>query len=86
MLLVYGQCYQLNFTSYTECPKSTENYAAFVKALELRYGDHHLSQVYQLQFRARVQKSGENLQEFAADVASRDLFTWPTPTALCINK
>jgi hypothetical protein len=46
MLLVYGQCYQLNFTSYTECPKSTENYAAFVKALELRYGDHHLSQVY----------------------------------------
>jgi hypothetical protein len=52
MLLVYGQCYQLNFTSYTECPKSTENYAAFVKALELRYGDHHLSQVYQLQLRS----------------------------------
>jgi hypothetical protein len=45
-----------------------KNYAAFIKALELRYGDHHLSQVYQSQLRARVQKSGENLQEFAADV------------------
>jgi predicted aspartyl protease len=64
-LALRGQALQILQTLSVEDQK---NYAAFVKALELRYGDHHLSQVYQSQLRARVQKSGENLQEFAADV------------------
>jgi hypothetical protein len=64
-LALCGQALQILQTLPVEDQK---NYAAFVKALELRYGDHHLSQVYQSQLRARVQKSGENLQEFAADV------------------
>jgi predicted aspartyl protease len=64
-LALRGQALQILQTLPVEDQK---NYAAFVKALELRYGDHHLSQVYQSQLRARVQKSGENLQEFAADV------------------
>jgi hypothetical protein len=64
-LALRGQALQILQTLPVEDQK---NYAAFVKALELWYGDHHLSQVYQSQLRARVQKSGENLQEFAADV------------------
>jgi hypothetical protein len=64
-LALRGQVLQILQTLPVEDQK---NYAAFVKALELRYGDHHLSQVYQSQLRARVQKSGENLQEFATDV------------------
>ncbi|KAH0818866.1 hypothetical protein GEV33_003925 [Tenebrio molitor] len=64
-LALRGQAVQILQTLPVEDQK---NYAAFVKALELRYGDHHLSQVYQSQLRARVEKSSENLQEFAADV------------------
>jgi hypothetical protein len=64
-LALCGQALQILLNLPVEDQK---NYAAFVKALELGYGDRHLSQVYQSQLRARVHKSGENLQEFAADV------------------
>jgi hypothetical protein len=50
-LALRGQVLQILQTLPVEDQK---NYAAFVKALELRSGDYHLSQVYQSQLRARV--------------------------------
>ena len=39
-----------------------------IKALELRYGDKHLRDVYCTQLRARRQHSGESLQEFETSI------------------
>ena len=39
-----------------------------IKALELRYGDKHLREVYYAQLRTRRQCSVESLQEFEASV------------------
>jgi len=44
------------------------NYEALVAALERRYGDQHRKGVYQTQLKARQQKTGENLQEFEAEI------------------
>ncbi|GBL78581.1 hypothetical protein AVEN_31488-1 [Araneus ventricosus] len=38
------------------------------KALESRFGDSHLTQFYRTELKTRRQKSGESLQELAADV------------------
>ncbi|GBN30398.1 hypothetical protein AVEN_176992-1 [Araneus ventricosus] len=38
------------------------------KALESRFGDSHLTQFYRTEVKTRRQKSGESLQELAADV------------------
>ena len=43
-------------------------YAELIKALELRYGDKHLREVYYAQLRTRRQRSGESLQEFEASI------------------
>ena len=43
-------------------------YAELIKALELRYGDKHLRDVYCTQLRTRRQRSGESLQEFEASI------------------
>ena len=39
-----------------------------IKALELRYDDKHLRDVYSTQLRARRQHSGESLQELEASI------------------
>ena len=44
------------------------SYSALAAALELRFGDKHLKQVYAVQVKTRTQKVGESLQEFEADV------------------
>ena len=50
-------------------PTDSQNiYAELIKALELRYGDKHLRDVYCTQLRARRQRSGESLQEFEASI------------------
>ena len=49
-------------------PDSQNIYAVLIKALELRYGDKHLRDVYCTQLRARRQHAGENLQEFEASI------------------
>ena len=50
-------------------PSNSQNvYAELTKALELRYGDQHLCEVYREQLKARQQRSGESLQEFEANV------------------
>ncbi|UYV79070.1 hypothetical protein LAZ67_17000994, partial [Cordylochernes scorpioides] len=45
-----------------------QSYAMLMGELELRYGEQHLRQVYQAQLRLRIQKVGESLQGFEADV------------------
>ena len=47
-------------------PDSQNIYTELIKALELRYGDKHLREVYYAQLRTRRQRSGESLQEFEA--------------------
>ncbi|KAJ3655734.1 hypothetical protein Zmor_014852 [Zophobas morio] len=43
-------------------------YSALTTALELRFGDDYLKQVFADQLKTRTQKVGESPQEFAADV------------------
>jgi len=43
-------------------------YEDIMESLRDRFGDHQLAAAYQSQLKARVQKSGETLQEFAAAV------------------
>ena len=47
---------------------SQNTYAELIKALELRYGDKHLREVYYAQLRTRRQRSGESLQEFEGSI------------------
>lgn len=49
-------------------PSMQEDYYTIINALELRFGDQHLTEVYFTQLKARVQKSGESLQEFEAEI------------------
>ena len=43
-------------------------YSALTAALELRFGDKHLKKVFAAQLKTRIQKTGESLQEFEADI------------------
>jgi hypothetical protein len=50
------------------------SYEDTVGALQDRFGDHQLPTAYRSQLKARVQTSGETLQEFAAAVEQLDLW------------
>ena len=45
-----------------------QEYQTLVAALDRRYGDQHRRQLYQAQIKTRLQRSGESLQEFEADL------------------
>jgi hypothetical protein len=45
-----------------------ESYEDIVGAVQYRFGDHQLAATYQSQLKARVQTSGETLQEFATAI------------------
>lgn len=64
MLALRGQAASLLRT----LPAGSMDLNAIMAALEQRYGDGHLQTVYRSQLKARVQRSGESLQEFAAGV------------------
>ncbi len=49
-------------------PDSQNIYDELIKALELRYGDKHLRDVYSAQLRTRWQHSSESLQEFEVSI------------------
>ncbi|XP_050517675.1 golgin subfamily A member 3-like [Diabrotica virgifera virgifera] len=49
-------------------PQDAPNYTSLVQALETRYGQQHLKQVFQSQLKVRYQKHNESLQEFEADI------------------
>ena len=48
--------------------KDISKYSALTTALELRFGNEHLKQVFAARLKTRTQRVGESLQEFAADV------------------
>jgi len=47
---------------------SQPDYLTLMSMLELRFGNKHLSKVYQSQLKSRTQGSSESLQEFCADI------------------
>lgn len=55
-----------------------QDYTAIVKAMELRYGDEHLEEVYRVQLKTRQQRSGETLQELEADIERLAHLAYPT--------
>ncbi|GLV43709.1 hypothetical protein CBL_21492 [Carabus blaptoides fortunei] len=55
-----------------------KDYKYLVSRLEMTYGDAHLQQVYHAQVKNRVQKCGENLQEFETDVTRLVRLAYPT--------
>lgn len=55
-----------------------DDYDALVNALELRYGNEHLQEVYRVQLKARQQKSGETLQELEADIERLAHLAYPS--------
>lgn len=59
-------------------PEELQDYSKLIKRLEMRYGHAHLEQVYHTQLKNRLQKKGENLQEFEADVARLVRLAYPT--------
>jgi hypothetical protein len=74
-LTLRGQALQ---TLQTLSVEDQKNYAAFVKALELRYGDHHSAKCTthscEQEYRNAARIFKNSLQ------TSRGLFTWPTTT------
>ena len=58
-------------------PENQNIYAKLTKALELRYGDKHLCEVYRELLKARRQRSGETLREFEANVDRLTRLAYP---------
>ncbi len=56
------------------------DYGAIVKAIELRYGDEHMQEVFRVQLKTRQQKSGESLQELEADIERLAHLSYPSAT------
>ncbi len=46
-----------------------KNFKLLVNSLEMRFGDKHLEQVYEIQLKGRTQKFNETLQQFQNDIA-----------------
>ena len=55
------------------------DYNAIIRAIEIRYSDEHMQEVFRLQLKTRQQKTGETLQELAADI--KRLFHLAYPSA-----
>lgn len=64
MLVLRGKALQLLKNISEEDQKDY----AIVKVLELRFGDHHLKQIYQSQLKTRMKKSNETTKKFATEV------------------
>ncbi|ESO03996.1 hypothetical protein HELRODRAFT_173047 [Helobdella robusta] len=54
------------------------NYEVPVSALDLRYGEEHMKQIYRFQLRNRTQQSGESIQQLAQDIERLTLLSYPT--------
>lgn len=55
-----------------------EDYQRLASALELRFGEHHLQQLFRTQLRAKKQNPTETLQEFEADIKRLTHMAYPT--------
>ncbi|ESO02253.1 hypothetical protein HELRODRAFT_161499 [Helobdella robusta] len=54
------------------------NNEVLVSALDLRYGEEHMKQIYRSQLRNRTQRSGESIQQLAQDIERLTLLSYPT--------
>ncbi|ESO02231.1 hypothetical protein HELRODRAFT_161475 [Helobdella robusta] len=54
------------------------NYEVLVSALDLRYGEEHMKQIYRFQLRNKTQRSGESIQQLAQDIERLILLSYPT--------
>ncbi|XP_063239230.1 uncharacterized protein LOC134540420 [Bacillus rossius redtenbacheri] len=54
-----------------------KNYAVLVEALELRYGDRHMGEVYRTALKTRQQRPSETFQEFEADIERLVYLAYP---------
>lgn len=54
------------------------DYNALVQALEKRFGDSHMQQVFKVQLSTRTQKRGESLQQLQADIHKLAHLSYPT--------
>ncbi|ESN94407.1 hypothetical protein HELRODRAFT_164242 [Helobdella robusta] len=54
------------------------NYEVLISALDLRYGEEHMKQIYRSQLRNRTQRSGESIQQLAQDIERLTLLSYPT--------
>ncbi|ESN93936.1 hypothetical protein HELRODRAFT_180343 [Helobdella robusta] len=54
------------------------NYEVLVSALDLRYSEEHMKQIYRSQLRNRTQRSGESIQQLAQDIERLTLLSYPT--------
>lgn len=60
-------------------PLSQQNdFKYLVSRFEMCYGDSHLQQVYHVQLKYRLQKRGESLQEFEADIMRLVRLAYPS--------
>ncbi|XP_055890394.1 uncharacterized protein LOC129927167 [Biomphalaria glabrata] len=55
-----------------------QDLAALVQAMELRYGDEHLQEVYRVQLKTRQQRPDETLQELETDIERLAHLAYPT--------
>ncbi|XP_055871211.1 uncharacterized protein LOC129923598 [Biomphalaria glabrata] len=55
-----------------------QDYAVLVQAMELRYGDEHLQEVYRVQLKTRQQRVSETLQELKTDIERLAHLAYPT--------
>ncbi|ESO09675.1 hypothetical protein HELRODRAFT_184573 [Helobdella robusta] len=58
--------------------KNHFNYEVLVSALDLRYGEEHMKQIYRSQLRNKTQRSGESIQQLAQDIERLTLLSYPT--------
>ena len=58
-------------------PENQNVYAELTKALELRYGDKHLCELYREQLKVRRQRSRETFQGFEANVYRLTRLAYP---------
>lgn len=75
MLCLRGEATEVLRTIPTE---HQQNYELLIEALEMRYGEAHLQQVYQAQLKSRRQRTDESLQQLEADVARMVNLAYPS--------
>ncbi|XP_055854603.1 uncharacterized protein LOC129918224 [Episyrphus balteatus] len=67
-------------------PEKNGDFNALVQAIERRYGDGHMGEVFRVQLSTRVQKRGETLQQLQADVERLAHLAYPTASNEIINQ
>jgi len=65
---------------------SLQSETTLANALELRYGNKYLTQVYKIQLKSRAQESSETLQEFGAEIERLIRLAYPQAPEEFLNQ